>query len=100
MKVPVAFFDANVLYSRTLCDWFFMLRLELPGLFLLYTSQDVIDEVVYNIRRDSPRADGSLTERKRKHLVEFMDDVVRDFSALIHRFGWGEVRASGERMPL
>ncbi|WP_447946392.1 hypothetical protein [Microbacterium lacticum] len=89
-----------MLYSRTLCDWFFMLRLELPGLFLLYTSQDVIDEVVYNIRRDSPRADGSLTERKRKHLVEFMDDVVRDFSALIHRFGWGEVRASGERMPL
>lgn len=79
MKVPIAFLDANVMYSRTLCDWIFMLRRELPGMFLVYSSADAIDEAIYRLRRAHPDADGSLTERKRQKLREFLDETVTEF---------------------
>jgi hypothetical protein len=80
MKVPVAFLDACVMYSRTLCDWLFMLRLEMPGMFLLVSSTDAIEETTYHLRKANPKADGALTERRRKLLHDFLDDVVSDFS--------------------
>lgn len=81
MKVPVAFIDANVMYSRTICDWIFMLRLELPGMIRLYSSADAIEETTTRLRRNNPTADGSLTEGKRQQLHKFLDDVVTDFDA-------------------
>lgn len=83
MKVPVAFIDANVMYSRTLCDWIFMLRLELPGMVRLYSSADAIEEATTRLRRKNPTANGSLTERKRQHLAMFLDDVVVEYDATI-----------------
>ncbi|MEV8135752.1 PIN domain-containing protein [Microbacterium aurantiacum] len=71
--------DANVLYSRTLCDWIFMLRLEAPGMFRLYSSADVLDEVAYHLRKNKPLADGRVIQAKRDHLRRFLDDVVTDF---------------------
>jgi predicted nucleic acid-binding protein len=79
MKISGVFLDANVLYSRTLCDWVFMLRLEAPGMFRLYTSADVLDEVAYHFRKKRPMADGSVIEAKRQHLRKFVDDVITDF---------------------
>lgn len=80
MNIPVVFLDANILYSRTLCDWIFMLRLEASGMIRLFSSADVLDEVAYNLRRALPQADGSLIQRKRDRMRMFLDDVIVDFA--------------------
>ena len=80
MNIPVVFLDANILYSRTLCDWIFMLRIEASGMVRLFSSADVLDEVAYNLRRALPRAGGAVIQRKRDHMREFLDDVIVDFA--------------------
>ncbi len=79
MKIPVAFLDANVLYSRTLCDWIFMLRREQPGLFLVCSSADAVEEAMYRLRRRLPNAAGGLMEHKRELLRANLDELVTDF---------------------
>ena len=55
------FVDSNVLSSRTLRDWLFLLRNDVPGMFELYSSLDVLAETVRVIRRQHPTAGGDLT---------------------------------------
>jgi len=79
--VTRVFADANVLYSRTLRDWLLMLKLETGGdLFSLHTTEDVIAEVLYQLRRRHPRWDGSKIVAARRHIVDSVDEVLEDFA--------------------
>lgn len=48
--------DANVLYSRTLRDWLFLLR-NAGGMYTVQTTEDIICEVGVATRRAHPTAD-------------------------------------------
>lgn len=49
------FLDANVLFSRTLRDWFCLISLEsgIEGV-ALYWSEDVLAEMIYHLRKQNP----------------------------------------------
>ena len=80
MRIPIAFVDANVLFSKTLCDWLFLLRIETKGgMFVLFSSEDSITEVLYNMRRKNPQANGEYTGRRQGLLRKSLDDVVDAF---------------------
>ena len=80
MRVPIVFLDANVLYSKTLRDWIFLLREETTGgLFTVVSSHDVIGEAVYSIRRNMPHAPGHATARPKEMIENALDEIVRDF---------------------
>lgn len=53
----LVFLDANILYSRTLRDWFSLISLNsgTEGIALRW-SEDVLTEFLYNRRRDNPAA--------------------------------------------
>lgn len=58
-KPTTIFLDANVLYSRTLRDWLWLLMIEFgkpggPNRIEPRVSEDVLAELVYRIRRDNP----------------------------------------------
>ena len=55
------FVDANVLYSKTLMDWLFLLKLHNPGMFQVHTTEDVCAEVLANMRSRHPQAPGHYT---------------------------------------
>ncbi|MEJ1089402.1 PIN domain-containing protein [Microbacterium sp. Mu-80] len=82
MRVPIVFVDANVLYSKTLRDWLFLLRLETSAdMFTLASSNDVIAEVLYRLRRNNPSGPGHLTGNVKDTLEGTLDEIVRDFPA-------------------
>lgn len=82
MRVPIVFVDANVLYSKTLRDWLFLLRLETSAdMFTLASSNDVITEVLYRLRRNNSGGPGHLTGNVKDTLEGTLDEVVRDFPA-------------------
>ena len=64
MKKQKVFVDANILFSKTLMDWLFFLREENSGMFQLITTQDVFSEVLYNMRKNNPRAPGIRASRR------------------------------------
>lgn len=81
MHAPVAFVDANVLFSKTLCDWLFLLREETQGgMFVLFSSEDSITEALYHLRKRKPTADGSFTARRRVLFSQALDDILDSFS--------------------
>lgn len=71
-----AFVDSNILASRTLRDWLFLLRNAVPGMFELYSSLDVLAEVVRVVRRTHPDAGGDLTAALSEHLQSNLNDVL------------------------
>lgn len=72
--------DANVLFSRTMRDWLFLLRNKSGGnLFVVYSTEDIIAEVVYRWRRANPEADGIITTRMHDLIVAQIDDRIEDF---------------------
>lgn len=82
MRVPIVFVDANVLYSKTLRDWLFLLRRETCGdMFTVASSNDVIAEVLYRMRRNNPDGPGHLTGNVKEKLEASLDEIVRDFPA-------------------
>lgn len=82
MRVPIVFVDANVLYSKTLRDWLFLLRRETCGdMFTVASSNDVIAEVLYRIRRNNPDGPGHLTSNAKETIEASLDELVRDFPA-------------------
>jgi hypothetical protein len=82
MQVPIVFVDANVLYSKTLRDWLFLLRRETCGdMFTVASSNDVITEVLYRIRRNNPDGPGHLTNNVKEKIEASLDELVRDFPA-------------------
>jgi hypothetical protein len=81
MNAAVAFVDANVLFSKTLCDWLFLLRVETGGgLFRLVSSEDSITEALYHLRKSRPKADGVFTARRRILFQDSLDEILDSFS--------------------
>lgn len=82
MRVPIVFVDANVLYSKTLRDWLFLLREETCGdMFTVASSNDVIAEVLYWIRKNNSAGPGHLTGNAKEKIEASLDELVRDFPA-------------------
>ncbi|MGO3281094.1 MAG: PIN domain-containing protein [Brevibacterium aurantiacum] len=80
MRVPIVFVDANVFYSKTLRDWLFLLRRETGGdMFTVASSNDVIAEVLYQIRRNNSDGPGHLTSNPKETMEASLDELVRDF---------------------
>lgn len=75
------FVDANILYSKTLMDWLFLLRRDNPSMFQIHSTEDVFAEVVSNMRKKCPTAPGHTTARRAQLIRENMDEVLRDFPA-------------------
>lgn len=73
------FVDANVLYSKTLMDWLFLLRIENEGMFQVYSTEDVLAEVLASMRKHQPNAPGHLTRRRAELMRECLDEVLADF---------------------
>lgn len=70
------FVDANVLYSRTLRDWLFLMALETsPPPYGVYWSEDVLAEVVHNLRKSHPDWDAAQTGRIRQLLMRSFEAV-------------------------
>lgn len=74
------FVDANIFFSKTLMDWMFLLRYSNEGIFQLHTSEDVIAEVLANMRAKSPMAPGHYTRRRAELIRLNLDEVVSNFS--------------------
>lgn len=80
MEVKRVFLDANILFSKTLRDWFFMLRMETGGdMFTLITSEDALVEAQYSFRKRNPGVSGRAVTNIRKKTAEFCDDVIEDY---------------------
>lgn len=80
MEVQRVFLDANILFSKTLQDWLFMLRIETGGnMFTLITSEDALVEAQHSFRKRKPEVSGSEVSNIRKKTVEFCDDVIEDY---------------------
>lgn len=74
------FVDANVLYSRTLRDWLFMLRLETGGgVFQLHTTWDAITETGATLRDNFPDAPGGLVANVVKNCQKHFDEILENF---------------------
>ena len=74
------FVDSNVLGSKTLYDWLFLLRRELPTMFSLITSDDVLDEAHRVWRKRNPQAGGAMRARREE----------------LFRFNFGEIASDWE----
>jgi len=77
------FVDANVLYSRTLRDWLFLLRRETEGMFQIHTTEDVLAETEYRLRRNNPTMAGGVITDLRKKITTSVDELVGDYDATI-----------------
>ena len=72
--------DANVLYSRTLRDWLFLLKLRSEAtMFTVYATEDIIAEVLYRLRRDNPNRTGRFIAGVHDRIVANIDDRITDF---------------------
>lgn len=80
--MPIVFVDANVLYSKTLRDWLFLLRIETCGdLFTVASSNDAITEALYWLRKKNPDAPGYFISNTKEIIEASLDDRIRDFPA-------------------
>jgi predicted nucleic acid-binding protein len=83
MEIQRIFLDANVIYSRTLRDWIFLLRIETQGrMFTVATSEDALVEAQHAYRKSNPGAQGSSVSGIREKVIEFCDEVVSDYPGL------------------
>ncbi|MGB4834514.1 MAG: hypothetical protein WBP28_00340 [Nostocoides sp.] len=92
--------DANVLYSRTLRDWLFLLKLRSEaGMFTVYATEDIIAEVLYRLRRDNPNEPGHFIAGIHDRIVANIDDRTHRTS---HGCGGGhsQVVAAGRECDL
>jgi hypothetical protein len=77
------FVDANVLRSKTQMDWLFLLRNSLESSFQVHSTEDVIAEVAYTMRRDHPDLDGGVIARRLGLVRDSLDEVLSDYSTKI-----------------
>lgn len=71
--------DANIFYQKTTMDWLFLLRIENQGMFQLYATEDILAEVVSNMRKKKPTMAGRVTSRRVNLIRENLDEVLRDY---------------------
>lgn len=79
MRSSRVFVDSNVLASRTLRDWLFLIQGHAPGLYSTYASDDVLAETVRVVRRRNPKMDGDLPSRFQTQLRKSLTEVLDDF---------------------
>lgn len=81
LRPPLAFLDANVLFSRTLRDWICLLCLDSEKTaFQLRWSEDVLAEWIYRMRRKYPSIPDDSLGRHRRWLEEaFPEAMVRGY---------------------
>ena len=73
--------DANVLLPRTLRDWLLLLNNESGHrIFTITTSEDIVVEVLSNLRKRNPMAHSSLIEGVRTKILDAAAEVVTDFA--------------------
>ncbi len=73
------FVDANILVSKTLRDWLFLLRDACPGMFQTHTSEDVLIEVAKAWRERRPTLSGQKLQDFLGRLRDVLDEVITDF---------------------
>ncbi|WP_270451452.1 PIN domain-containing protein [Kocuria marina] len=73
------FVDADVLFSKTLMDWLFLLREANPAMFQVHSTEDVFAEVIANMRKKCPTAPGHRTVQRAQLIRENLDEVLKDF---------------------
>lgn len=73
------FVDANILASRTILDWLFALQCLSGSMFVFYTSQDVLAEVIRVLRRKFPKAPGKIVNDRVKKVGAVMEEILCDF---------------------
>ncbi len=78
MHMDLVFVDANVLFSRTLRDWTFLLSTESER-FAVVSSLDCIIEAVGNIRERNPEAEGGTISYIHDLIERSLHDVVREY---------------------
>ncbi|MGB3413786.1 MAG: PIN domain-containing protein [Microbacteriaceae bacterium] len=72
--------DANVLFSATTRNWLFLLKLTaMNKMFTVATTEDILAETIYSLRRKYPSMDGSQTRKISEKLRESSDYVIQDF---------------------
>src|SRR5699024_1274856 len=71
--------DANVLYSKTLMDWLFLLKRENESMFQLHATEDVFAEVASNMRKKHPRLPGHVVRRRVELMRQSVDEVLITF---------------------
>lgn len=74
------FVDSNVLGSKTLYDWLFLLRRETDSLFTLSASDDVLDEAHRVWRRRHPTANGAMRTKREALFRSSLDEVVGEWA--------------------
>jgi predicted nucleic acid-binding protein len=81
--ISKVFIDANVLYSRTLRDWMFLLRASSDlGFMTLATSEDAIVEAQGSFRKNNPTAPGWQIAKIRETTIDSIDELVVDYTVL------------------
>lgn len=71
--------DANVLYSKTLRDWFCLIQVQ-GGPYTGYYSEDILAETAYRLRRKDPTAPGHKIRLFRDRIVASLEGGrVEDF---------------------
>lgn len=72
------FVDANVLFSKTLYDWLFLLRIESKGgMFQIHTSWDVINEAGARLRDEHPDWSGAGISSLMEKIQKIFDEIVK-----------------------
>lgn len=81
------FVDSSVLYSRTLRDWLFLIKLRSRGgIFTIHCSRDVIAETIARVRDKNPLMPGGQITAIFNKIEENIDDCVSEYE--IER-AWG-----------
>lgn len=70
--------DSNVLFSRTLRDWLFMLSAE-GSLYTVHSTEDILAEVISKYRDKFPCVSGEQVERLQRHLRDQAHSVFADY---------------------
>lgn len=74
------FVDASVLFSRTLRDWIFLLKLRSHGrMFTLGSTEDVLAEVIARLRDKHPDLPGAVISQLRNLVVANLDEMIDEF---------------------
>ncbi len=72
--------DSNVLFSRTLRDWLFMLSAE-GTLYTVHSTEDILAEVISKYRDKFPHVSGEQVERIQRHFRDRVSLCVRRLPA-------------------
>ena len=72
--------DTNILWSKTLRDWIFLLAFESDYRFFQpYVSSGILDEFGYRVRRKKPRLDDGILEKWKQQIQDSARGTISGF---------------------